>query len=215
MPSPSMSNTHSSRPGPEPGGRSALDEIVTARSGRDWCLFLDRDGVINRQIIGDYVRSWRDFEWLPDVRSGLKLLRAWAPHLVIVTNQQGIGKGMMSLDDVGTIHRRLQSTLMDDDIRIDAFMVCPHLESSSCACRKPRPGMVFEWLRTHPTVDPSLSIVVGDSRTDIELAHAVADAAGGCAGILIGARDDHAVAADANFASLRDFAAEVQRTRGA
>jgi histidinol-phosphate phosphatase family protein len=187
--------------------------MVAQRAGREWCLFLDRDGVINRQIVGDYVRSWRHFEFLPRAPLALKGLREWAPHLVVVTNQQGIGKGLMSADDVIEIHERLQAELAAGGAAIDAVEVCSHLEAAGCPCRKPRPGLVLDWLGRHPYSDPLLSIVVGDSLRDLELAHNVAAAVGGCASIQIGGAGLRGVA-DASFDSLWDFAVAVRHARG-
>ena len=192
---------------------AVIRELVAARKGRNWCLFLDRDGVINRQIIGDYVRCWQQFEWLPGAAPALRKLRAWAPHLVVVTNQQGIGKGLMSADDVAEIHQNLQSHIADGGSEIDSFKVCPHLESSGCRCRKPQPGLVLDWLRQHPEVNPSLSIVVGDSLVDIQLAEMVATATGGCASVQIGGARLKSTA-DASFDSLWDFAAALEHGTG-
>jgi histidinol-phosphate phosphatase family protein len=193
--------------------QAALQEMVTERAGREWCLFVDRDGVINRQIVGDYVRSWRQFEWLPGAPLALKKLREWAPHIVVVTNQQGIGKGLMSADDVVAIHQHLEHQLAPDRLTIDAFQVCPHLESADCACRKPRPGLVLDWLGEHLDSEPSLSIMVGDSLGDLELARNVATVVGGCASIHIGEAGPRGIA-DASFESLWDFAAAVGYARG-
>ena len=140
---PNMSNQRSSRPiSSSQAHRAAVGKLVADRIGRDWCLFLDRDGVINRRVVGDYVRSWRQFEWLPGAQVALKTLREWAPHLVVVTNQQGIGKGLMSARDVATVHTHLEADLAAGGVAIDGFAVCPHLESAGCACRKPAPGLV-------------------------------------------------------------------------
>jgi histidinol-phosphate phosphatase family protein len=208
-----MSNTRSSRPSSRSSAQHiAVREMVAERAGREWCLFLDRDGVINRQRVGEYVRSWRQFEWLPDASRALRKLREWAPHLVVVTNQQGIGKGLMSADDVAAIHQHLQAELAADGVVIDAFQVCPHLESARCACRKPRPGLVLDWLRNHPDSESLLSIVVGDSQGDLELAHNVAATAGGCASIQIGRGSSRGVV-NASFDSLWDFAVAVGHAR--
>jgi histidinol-phosphate phosphatase family protein len=188
--------------------------MVAERAGRDWCLFLDRDGVLNRQVEGDYVRSWRHFEWLSRTPLALQKLAEWAPHLVVVTNQQGIGKGLMSADDVAVIHQHLQAGLASVGVAIDAFQVCPHLESGGCNCRKPRPGLVLDWLRQHPDTEPSLSIVVGDSQSDLELARNVAAEVGACASIGIGGRASLDWGADASFESLWDFAVSVGHARG-
>ncbi len=206
-----MSNTNSSLT--LSNSRDAVRQLVADRAGRDWCLFVDRDGVINRRVVGDYVRRWQDFEWLPGARRALGELRRWVPHLVVVTNQQGVGKGLMSLDDVAGIHRRIQTELESEDAVIDAFQVCPHLESACCACRKPKPGLVLEWLEQHHRTDASLSIMVGDSRSDQELAGNVATATGGCVSIAVGLQSADDPPADAVFDSLWDFAVAVGHAR--
>jgi histidinol-phosphate phosphatase family protein len=205
-----MSNTYSSQISSR--YQNVLGSLIAERAGNEWCLFLDRDGVINRQIVGDYVRSWRQFQWLPNAATALKTLRDWAPHLVIVTNQQGIGKGLMSVQDVEGIHRKLRTELALEGVTIDAVQVCPHLEAANCHCRKPSPGMVLEWLRKNPENHASLSIVVGDSGRDMELARNVATARGGCASIQIGGADLGGIA-DASFESLWDFAVAVDNVR--
>ena len=193
--------------------QAAVQQIVAERAGREWCLFLDRDGVINRQVVGDYVRSRQHFEWLPGAALAVKKLREWAPHIVVVTNQQGIGKGLMSADDVALIHQHLQDGLAPDRLAIEAFQVCPHLESANCRCRKPMPGLVLDWLGEHPASEPYLSIMVGDSLGDLQLARNVAAVVGGCASIHIGEARLRGTA-DASFGSLWDFAAAVGQARG-
>ena len=183
-------------------------EIVAERVGKDWCLFLDRDGVINRRIVDSYVRNWDEFEWLPRARAAVVRLGEWAPHVVVVTNQQGIGKGLMTETDVSTIHEQLQSGVAPDRRTVEAFQVCPHLESESCRCRKPQPALVLDWLSRHPHIDPTLSVIVGDTQSDLELAQNVAAVVGGCASIKIGNAELRA-AADASFDTLWDFAIAV------
>jgi len=190
-----------------------IRQIVADRVGREWCLFVDRDGVINRQIVDDYVRGWADFEWLPGARDALRKLREWAPHLVVVTNQQGVGKGLMSIGDVTGIHDHIQAELAQDGVAVNGFQVCPHLESRHCSCRKPQPGLVLDWLTDHPSVDPSLSIVVGDSPSDMELAQNVATAVDRCVSIGIGGRASVVGFANAAFNSLWDFAVAVGHAR--
>lgn len=210
-----MLSTHSSRMSTDTDAsitRAAVRDLIAERSGREWCLFLDRDGVINRRIAGDYVRDWQQFEWLPGAQAAVRILRQWAPHLVVVTNQQGVGKGLMSLDDVGAIHARMADELAEGGTSVDAFQVCPHLASEGCMCRKPHPGMVVDWLGGHPDNESMLSVVVGDSASDLELARNVAVITGGCVAVHItngGAQGD----ADLCFASLLDFAAEVAHAR--
>lgn len=164
-------------------------------------------------MVGDYVRTCREFELLPRVPLALKKLREWAPHLVIVTNQQGIGKGLMGAEHVDTIHQHLGTMLTAYGVVIDGFQVCPHLGAEGCICRKPNPRLVLDWLAQNPEIDPGLGIIVGDSPSDLSLALRVAENTGGCAGLQIGA----AVSAllDASFDSLWDLAVSVGRAQDA
>ncbi len=209
-----MLNTPSSRPRSKAIGQlGIIRKIVADRAGREWCLFLDRDGVLNRRIVGDYVRNWNQFEWLPEAIPALRVLRDWAPHMVIVTNQQGVGKGLMSAEDVAEIHQHVQQDLAVTGETIDDFQVCPHLQSVECACRKPRPGLVLDWLDRNPRCDGALSVMVGDSAGDLELALNVSAVTGGCASIRIG-HDEFNGVSDAAFGSLWDFACAVRHARG-
>ena len=192
--------------------RAAVRKLVAERVGRHWCLFLDRDGVINQRVVGDYVRSWEQFVWMPGARDAMWILRQWAPHLVVVTNQQGVGKGLMSLNDVTAIHDRIQDDLSVNDSVVEEFLICPHLESEECGCRKPRPGLVADWLRGHADSEPSLSIIVGDRTSDLELARNVAAATGGCTTVHI-TGGGPAEAADVCVSSLMEFAVEVTQAR--
>lgn len=169
--------------------------------------------MINRQIVGDYVRNWTQFEWLPEAIQALRVLRDWAPHIVIVTNQQGVGKGLMSAEDVAAIHQHVQQDLAVTGVVIDDFQVCPHLQSLECTCRKPKPGLVLEWLERHPGCDGALSVMAGDSPGDLELARNVSAVTGGCASIRIGG-DELNGTGDVAFGSLWDFARAVGHTRG-
>lgn len=210
MPYLNMSSMHSSRRDANGIDREvAVQRIFSERTGRNWCLFLDRDGVINRKIEGDYVRHWRQFEWMPGAMLALRALRSWAPYLVVVTNQQGIGKGLMRAEDAAHIHHELRVALAAEGVLIDEILVCPHLESSRCECRKPSPGLVLGWLARHPDSEPWLSVVVGDSECDLDLASNVASAVGRCRSIYIGMSDESRFA-DASFESLWEFAAAVE-----
>ena len=211
MRSQNMLNTSSS--GLSKENRAAVRDMVRQRLGHQWCLFLDRDGVINRRIVGDYVRSPDEFEFLPGAIQALKALRDWAPRLVVVTNQQGIGKGLMSESDVARIHEHIQGSLTRGK-GVDEFLVCPHLESTQCTCRKPQPRLVLDWLTNHPEFEPSLSVMAGDSISDMELAGNVAASVGGCASIRIGG-SQRGGGADAEFECLWDFAVAVNEARKA
>jgi histidinol-phosphate phosphatase family protein len=142
-------------------------------------VFVDRDGVINRRLPGDYVRSWDQFRFLPGARAGLRLLREAGYLLVIITNQRGIGRGLMSEADLAEVHRRLQLALARSGAGVDAILHCPHDLGDRCGCRKPQPGMIDRAFGMFP-IDRSRSWVVGDSDSDI-----AAGRAAGLPGILV------------------------------
>jgi len=203
-----MLNTHFSDNCSTAADYSPVRDIVRNRVGRQWCLFIDRDGVINRQIEGDYVRSWADFEWLPGAATAIGALLEWAPYVVVATNQQGISKGLMTAEDVDTIHEHVRAETGRNGLEINTFQVCPHLEDTHCCCRKPRPGLLLDWLARHPEVDPALSVMVGDSGSDLELAHNVAAVTGGCVGVHVGDRGPSSNI-DVSFNSLQEFTTAV------
>jgi D-glycero-D-manno-heptose 1,7-bisphosphate phosphatase len=190
--------------------RQTVDEFVSSRSERQWCLFVDRDGVINRRVVDGYVCSWDEFEFLPGAADALVTLARWAPHVVVVTNQQGVGKGVMSDRDLADIHTRMLTQLSAHGAHVDSVRFCPHLAASECSCRKPEPGLALAWLAEHASVEPRLSVMVGDSDSDMDMARALSSATGGCARVRI--TDDVRSAADCDVAyrSLAEFAADVQ-----
>jgi D-glycero-D-manno-heptose 1,7-bisphosphate phosphatase len=172
-----------------------------------WCLFLDRDGVINTRITDGYVRSWTEFHFEPGALAALRTLARWAPRIVIVTNQQGIGKGLMSLTELEDIHGRMRRAITEGGGRIDAVQFCPHLATDDCDCRKPRPGMATQYLAAHPEVDGSASVLVGDTASDIEMGRRLGEITGGCVTVRIDAHADPL--ADLTYPSLSAFAAAV------
>ncbi len=132
-------------------------------------LFLDRDGVINRLLIGDYVKSWEEFEFLPGV---LEALARWRPifrHIIVVTNQRGVGRGVMSESDLEEIHDRMEEQIELSGGWIDAIYYSTAL-SDSDPRRKPNAGMVEEALRDFPDIDLSRSVMLGDSESDRQFA---------------------------------------------
>ena len=189
----------------------SLADAVAAREGREWVLMLDRDGVINRRVEGDYVRSWDRFEFLPGALDGIAELSHWAPRLVIVTNQQGVGKGLIAPSALEDIHARLRAEVEAAGGRIDDVLVCPHLAGDDCPCRKPRIGLASDWLAAHPDVDAALSVMVGDSDSDMAFGRALADYTGGAFTVRIAPELDPD--ADHTERSLSDLAAAITATR--
>ena len=156
--------------------------------------FLDRDGVINvAPAAGHYVLHWRQFRFAEGALDMLRALADKGYRLVVATNQQGVGKGLMSTQALAAIHRKLYAAAAAQGAPIDALFSCPHLAAQDCACRKPKPGLIHEALRRLPySVDLSRSWMIGDSLRDIE-----AGAAAGLRTLLLGAATESAAPPDA------------------
>lgn len=128
-------------------------------------LFLDRDGVINVLRPNDYVKSWDEFVFREGI---LEQLAQWSSrfrHIVIVTNQRGVGRGRMSSEDLDAIHRRMVEVINQHGGRIDHIYVCTAIEDSD-ECRKPNIGMALAAQRDFPDIDFSRSLMIGDSLSD-------------------------------------------------
>ena len=137
-------------------------------------VILDRDGVLNRRPPrGEYVRSWREWEWLPGSLEALRLFKERGFRVVIVSNQAGVARGVMSEDDVADIHSRMIAEVADAGGEIEKVYYCPHGWDDGCACRKPKPGMLFNAQRDY-SLDLSRTYFIGDDERDGQ----AADAAG-------------------------------------
>ena len=134
-------------------------------------LFLDRDGVINERIPGEYVHRWEDFVILDGVLEALKQANRWFDKIFIVTNQAGVGKGLMTHDQLHEIHRKLLETVTQAGGKIDQIYYCPELDGPDNICRKPAPGMAIQARKEFPDVRFHESIMVGDSQSDIDFGH--------------------------------------------
>lgn len=131
-------------------------------------VFLDRDGVINRDR-GDYVRSWEEFEFLPGALNALRLLATGPHRIIVVSNQSAIGRGLVSREAVDAIHDRMVEAVRAGGGRIDAIYYCPHSPEADCPCRKPRPGLLLRAAR-ELDIDLRGSWLIGDDLRDLESA---------------------------------------------
>lgn len=167
-------------------------------------LFLDRDGVINRKLEGDYVRNWSEFEWLPGVEQALLELKKYFYPILVITNQQGIGKKIMSETDLQRLHLQVEKYLIQThgNAAIHDFYYCPHLASAACSCRKPANGMFLQAGVDYPFIRYEKSWMVGDSWSDIEAARSL--------GIRTAFVGKDVVDADLNVLSLQDFSKQVK-----
>jgi D-glycero-D-manno-heptose 1,7-bisphosphate phosphatase len=135
------------------------------------CVFLDRDGVINEKAAPhDYIRSWSEFRFLPNIADWIRLFNALDFLVIVITNQRGVARGMMTRESVDEIHRNMIAELAARGARIDDVFVCPHQEDA-CDCRKPKPGMVLQ-AQAKWAIDLTGSLMIGDSDSDAALAAA-------------------------------------------
>ncbi|MCQ2284916.1 MAG: HAD family hydrolase [Bacteroidales bacterium] len=133
-------------------------------------LFLDRDGVVNVQIVDGYVMQPQQFVFHKGAIEALHQLRAHFDRLILVTNQQCVGKGLCTMAEIDAVHNWMKQQLALENAYLDAIYCCPHLASDNCGCRKPKPGMALQALRDFPEIDLSQSVMVGDSLSDIQFA---------------------------------------------
>jgi len=148
-------------------------------------LMIDRDGVINEKAPrGEYVASWNEFSFLRENVRGMKKLSEAGYSFIVISNQAGIARGMVSKDAVDAINQRMKQVLEEEGVPILGVYVCPHHWEENCLCRKPQPGLFFqasrEWL-----FRLDKSCFVGDDPRDCQAAYRA-----GCGCIYIGSKDE-------------------------
>lgn len=168
----------------------------------EWTLFLDRDGVVNRRIMDGYVTSWEEFEFLPGVLDAMKIFSKRFRYIFVITNQQGVGKGLMTMEQVDAIHDRMCTEIEMSGGSIDGILVCPQLASDPDNYRKPNPDMAYMACEICPDIDLQKCVMVGDGQLDVDFGHNA-----GTKTVFIG--DDNA-SADDSFETLFDFAKTLQ-----
>ena len=134
---------------------------------KTWTLFLDRDGIINERIVDGYVTTIHEFVLKKDFLLAMPSLQSLFARIIVVTNQQGIGKGLMTFQEVEEIHQHIQKKLKTLSIDIDKFYICPHLAEANCKCRKPNIGMALTAQKDFPQIDFEKSVMIGDSLSDL------------------------------------------------
>jgi len=129
-------------------------------------LFLDRDGVLNRLRPNDYVKSWAEWEWMPGVLEEFPKWSAKFRNIVLVTNQRGVGKGLMSDSDLAAIHARMMADIVEAGGRIDLILTCTDVQEDAPR-RKPNIGMYQE---ACALLDIKNGVMLGDSSSDAAFA---------------------------------------------
>lgn len=136
-------------------------------------IFLDREGTLNTEPSDEVVDS-PDSVWLLDtVIDGLKILAGLDYRIFIVTNQVGLARNRITVDQFNVIHKKIIELLEPSGIKITKTYVCPHEPANNCECRKPKKGMITQALKDFPDIDLSESWVIGDRLSDVGLASAI------------------------------------------
>ena len=138
-----------------------------------WTLFLDRDGVINKNIDGSYVLDWEQFEFLDGVLETMPKLAKLFSNIIIVTNQQCIAKGLLTHEQLNEIHQNMMNMVELNGGSIDAIYYAPDFASEENTLRKPKNGMAFLAKDDFPEIDFSKSIMVGDKPSDMEFGKSI------------------------------------------
>jgi len=134
---------------------------------KSWTLFLDRDGVINKRKMDEYVLKPEELILEDRVPLSLAILRNFFSTLVVVTNQQGIGKGLMTEDDLSAIHEKMIREIELSGGKIDKIYFCPALKQDHSFYRKPSPGMGLLARKDFPEINFKKSVMVGDTISDM------------------------------------------------
>ena len=132
-------------------------------------LFLDRDGTLNEETPDEQIDSLEKVRLMPGVVPALLDLKAAGFAFVMVTNQDGLGTPSFPQDRFERAHRFILDLFSSQGIEFEAVCICPHFKREDCACRKPKIGMVQEFLAAQ-TIDKTRSYVIGDRDTDMEFA---------------------------------------------
>jgi D-glycero-D-manno-heptose 1,7-bisphosphate phosphatase len=137
-------------------------------------VFLDRDGTVNEEV--DFLTSPRDLHLIPRSADAIRRANDLGLRVIIVTNQSGIARGLLTEDELLEVHRALTGTLAGAGARVDAIYYCPHHPSEGageyrkeCDCRKPNTGMIDRAVREF-RIDPARSYVIGDRTVDVGMA---------------------------------------------
>lgn len=173
-----------------------------------WTLFLDRDGVINHEKHKDYIHTWDEFKFYEGAKEAIAVFSKHFRHIIVVTNQKGVGKGLTKLTDLEDIHHNMSRAVEDIGGRIDAVYYCPDLDEDS-PNRKPNPGMGLQALKDFPLINIKKAIMVGNTLSDMHFGRNL-----GIKTVFLPTTrpevDQQDAAIDAVYPSLQAFAAALE-----
>lgn len=130
-------------------------------------LFLDRDGVINVRPIDSYIFNPEEFVFIDGVLEAIAVFSQVFSRIIVVTNQQGVGKKLMTLDDLNEVHQYMLDRVARSGGKIDKVYVAPHLKEEQSVMRKPNSGMGLQAKADFPDIDFRNSVMVGDTVSDV------------------------------------------------
>ncbi|RJO70193.1 MAG: HAD family hydrolase [Myxococcales bacterium] len=134
--------------------------------------FIDRDGVLNvKAPPHDYIKTPAVLQLPPGAAEAVARLNAAGVLAIVVTNQRGVARGLMTAADVEAVHAELRRRLSAAGARLDAIYVCPHDDADGCDCRKPKPGLIRRGMSEFG-LSAENCLLVGDSASDVEAARA-------------------------------------------
>lgn len=132
----------------------------------NWTLFIDRDGVINHEKKDGYILNRKEFEFYDGVKEAMQIFNSKFGKIIIISNQRGVGKGLMAESDLNNIHYHMQSEIHSAGGRIDKIYYCTSTDNKH-PDRKPNPGMAFKAKKDVPIIDFSKTIIVGNKPSDM------------------------------------------------
>lgn len=128
-------------------------------------ILLDRDGTVNVHIVGDYVRSPKQFVFVPGAKEAMAAMHKAGKQVYIITNQRGVGRGLMTEEDLTAVHRYMLKQVEEAGGHIDGIYCCTATDANDPR-RKPNTGMWQELLNDHPDIRPEATLMIGDSDSD-------------------------------------------------
>ena len=138
---------------------------------KSWTLFLDRDGVLNDERLGKYVLNWEEFRFSEGVLQAFRILGQKFGRIIIITNQRGVGKALMTEDHLRHIHQEMEQQVTAAGAHINKIYYCTST-NDTCFHRKPNPGMALQAFRDFPDIDPDKTIMVGNKPSDMQFGRA-------------------------------------------
>ncbi len=134
-------------------------------------IFLDRDGVINKDPGGwtkhNYVTKWSDFRFLPGVFAALKKLKGHGYRVIVISNQAGVNRGHFTREDLKKVDRKMRGAVISHGGKIEMSYYCVHTPEEGCVCRKPKPGL-FDKARKERGIGETNAYFIGDTLVDVE-----------------------------------------------